>query len=125
MKATQITTINLEKITYWLKEILRKDKVADDYSEDLKNIMKIFLDEDFNWDEMKMMEFLDLEMHIFHYILAEQVANENYELCSIIMKVIEMEYKLFQEFINNLPDDDDNKNDYQEEYNYTKLYFKK
>jgi len=104
MKTTKLNTSIRDQVTYYLDKIFIKDKINADYNEELKAILQLFLASDFDWDELEIMDYFDMEMHILHFILKSATEVEEYELCAKVFKFIKLEYKLFQEFINSLPE---------------------
>lgn len=122
MKTTKLNQITNEKIIYYCTKIINLDKNEKEYNDELKLLLNIFLEDNFKWD-LSIMDFFDLEMNILHELLKVEIKEENYEICSLLKKVIDLEFKLYNEFINLLPDDDEMKLEYQEEFNYAVKIF--
>lgn len=121
----RFTTILTERINALIDSILTKQKVGINYNEDLRALLEMFLSEDFDWSQITIMEFMDLEFSILHHILNKATETEAYEVCAKILKLINLEYELFQELVNSLEEDDERKDDYQEQLNYNKQFYNK
>lgn len=119
----QLNQLTWEQVSFFVRAILAKSHLQQNYNQDLEALIKMFVKEEVI-TYATLMDLYTIEMHVLHDLLKLSEDLENYELCAKIQKLIKIEKDLYKEWILAMTDVDI-QDESLEEYNYTNLFFEK
>lgn len=94
-----------QQLIFEINEIDKKINKNKEYNEELDAILEIMVKPTFFSEELSFNEYFNLSYMCFQEILLECEKREEYELCSIIQKIIIKEEDMYVEWSNSLPED--------------------
>ena len=101
----QITQFIYQQVIFEINEITKKIKKNKDYTEHLDELITIMIRPEILDKDMSFNKFFNLSYRCLWQILIECEYREEYELCSIINKIITNEEELYREWVETLPED--------------------
>jgi len=119
----QLNELTWEQVSFLVRSIIAKEHLEQNYNPDLQQLIRMFVKEEVI-TYATLMDLYSIQMHVFHDLINLAENNENYELCSQLLKIINIEKKLYLEWIMAMTDEDI-QDESLEEYNYTNLFFQK